>query len=120
MNTTIEYEGKTLSYSLVTNPRLKNLSIHIHPQKGVLVKNPGFSASKVHTFVMQKASWIFEKTAFMQNRFWLKKLIEEEGKIFYLGEPILLTNTLSPEEFYKEKTPPLVYALLEKWAFLMG
>ena len=120
MNALLEYEGKTLSYSIITNRRLKHLSIHIHPQKGVLVKNPGFSPTKVHTFVVQKATWIFEKMAWMNNRLWLKNLIENEGKVLYLVEPILLDASLLPEHFYKEKTPPLVKNLVEKWAFMMG
>ena len=120
MNAQLEYEGKILSYSIITNRRLKHLSIQIHPQKGVLVKNPGFSLSKVHSFVTQKTVWIFEKMAWMNNRLWLKNLIENEGKVLYLGEPILLDTSLLPEQFYKEKTPSLVESLVEKWAFIMG
>ncbi len=118
--TVLEYEGKTLSYSIITNRRLKNLSIHIHPSKGIVVKNPGFSLSKVHAFVTEKIAWIFEKVAWMNNRLWLKSLIENEGKVLYLGEAILLPKSLTPEQFYKEKTPILVNSLVEKWAFLMG
>ena len=120
MHHTLEYEGKTLSYSILTNPRLKHLSIHVHPQKGIIVKNPGFSSTKVHEFIRQKAAWIFQKSTLMQSRFCLKALFEHEGKVLYLGEPILLHVNLTPEAFYKEKTPLHVKALVEKWAFVMG
>ncbi len=120
MHPTLEYEGKTLSYSILINPRLKHLSIHIHPQKGIIVKNPGFSMHKVHSFVVQKAAWIFQKTTLMNARFSLKSLFEHEGKVLYLGEPIYLHVNLTLEAFYKEKTPLHVKPLVEKWAFLMG
>ena len=55
MHATLEYEGTILSYSILTNKRLKHLSIHIHPEKGVIVKNPGFSHEKVNALVREKA-----------------------------------------------------------------
>jgi len=120
MNTVIEYEGKTLSYSTVTNKRLKHLSIHIHPERGVVVKNPGYLAVKVHELVQQKAAWIFQKVCLNTQRHRIKPLFENEGKILYLGEPILLHVNQNPEQFYKEKTLPLVREMVEKWAFIMG
>lgn len=116
----LEYEGHRLSYSIITNKRLKHLSIHVHPKKGTIVKNPGFSESKVHALVYEKASWILDKTMCMQKRLWLNVLFEEEGKVLYLGEPIFLHVTHTPEQFYKEKTPLHVNMLVEKWAFIMG
>jgi len=120
MSATIEYEGNQLSYSIITNKRLKHLSIHIHPHKGIVVKNPGFSLEKVHTLVNQKAAWIFQKTRAMEKRLLIGPLFANEGKILYLGEPILLHGHQTPEQFYKEKTPPLITSLVEKWAFIMG
>ncbi len=120
MNATIEYEGQTLSYSILTNKRLKHLSIHIHPKRGVIVKNPGFSQEKVHALVKGKAHWIASKLTVMENRLWLKPLFEEEGKTLYLGEAILLHVNQNPEQFYKEKTPLHVNELVKKWAFIMG
>lgn len=116
----IEYQGHKLCYSILTNKRLKHLSIHIHPHKGVIVKNPGYSHPQVHELVMQKASWILQKTTFMQERLWLKTLFENEGKVLYLGEPILLDARQTPKQFYQEKTPLHVNILVEKWAFIMG
>lgn len=120
MHTTIEYEGKQLSYSIVTNKRLKHLSIQIHPHKGVIVKNPGFSLSRVHELVKQKAAWIFQKSLFMENRLCITHLFHNEGKVLYLGEAILLHVNQHPEQFYKDKTPALIINLVEKWAFVMG
>lgn len=120
MHATLEYEGKILSYSILTNKRLKHLSIHIHPEKGVIVKNPGFSHHYVHELLMQKASWILQKTTLMQERLWLKTLFENEGKVLYLGEPILLDAKQTPKQFYQDKTPLHVNILVEKWAFVMG
>lgn len=120
MNAILEYEGKQLSYSISTNKRLKHLSIHIHPHKGVIVKNPGFSLSRVEALVNEKAAWIFQKTLLMQHRIHIRSLFENEGKTLYLGEAILLHANQNPEQFYKEKTPPLIVSLVEKWAFIMG
>lgn len=120
MYKTLEYEGEILSYSILTNKRLKHLSIHIHPQKGVLVKNPGFSQERVHALVYEKAKWIASKLTLLKNRTFLGALFEEEGKVLYLGEAILLHSNQTPESFYKEKTPLHVKTLVEKWAFLMG
>ena len=44
----------------------------------------------------------------------------ENGKILYLGEEIALNLGLSPEAFYREKTPVLVNRLVEEWSFIMG
>ena len=120
MHATLEYEGTILSYSILTNKRLKHLSIHIHPEKGVIVKNPGFSHEKVNALVREKAKWIASKLLLMNNRTWLKPLFEEEGKVLYLGEEILLHVNQTPENFYKEKTPLHVNELVQKWAFIMG
>ncbi len=120
MHATLEYEGKILSYSILTNKRLRHLSIHIHPEKGVIVKNPGFSHERVNALVREKAKWIASKLALMSHRTWLRVLFEEEGKVLYLGEAILLPVTQTPESFYKEKTPLHVNALVQKWAFIMG
>lgn len=120
MHATLEYEGERLSYSLLTNKRLKHLSIHIHPQKGVIIKNPGFSKERVDALVREKAKWIISKTRLMQERIWLKPLFETQGKVLYLGEAIALHVSQTPEAFYKEKTPLHVSALVEKWAFIMG
>ena len=120
MHATLEYEGKILSYSILTNKRLKHLSIHIHPRKGIIIKNPGFSKEKVDALVREKAKWIISKSMLMQERIWLKPLFEEEGKVLYLGEAIVLHVSQTPESFYKEKTPLHVSTLVEKWAFIMG
>jgi len=117
---TLEYQGHALSYSVLTNKRLKHLSIHVHPQKGIIVKNPGYPLSKVHELVQQKRAWIFQKSSFMEHRLCIKTLFETEGKILYLGEPILLHVSQTPESFYKEKTPFLAQEMVEKWAFIMG
>lgn len=117
---TLEYEGETLSYSIITNKRLKHLYIHIHPQKGVIVKTPSSSAEYIHTIVMQKAAWIFSKIRAVHARTTLPKLFEEEGQVLYLGEPIFLHVNQTPEAFYKEKTIPLVSRLVEEWSFIMG
>lgn len=120
MHATLEYEGTILSYSILTNKRLKHLSIHIHPRKGIIIKNPGFSKEKVDALVREKAKWIISKSMLMQERIWLKPLFEEEGKVLYLGEAIVLHVSQTPESFYKEKTPLHVSTLVEKWAFIMG
>jgi len=120
MNATIEYEGKKLSYSILTHKHLKHLSIHIHPSKGVIVKNPGFALEKVKALVQQKAEWIFKKTLLAEKRLLIGPLFLNEGKTLYLGESILLHVNQNPEQFYKEKTPPLVHEMVEKWAFMMG
>ena len=116
----LEYEGETLSYSVITNKRLKHLYIQIDPQKGVIVKTPYSSYDHVHHIVTQKAAWIFTKIKATQERITLPKLFEEEGKVLYLGERILLHVNQTPEAFYKEKTMPLVIRLVEEWSFIMG
>ena len=116
----IEYEGEVLSYSIVTNRRLKNLYIQIDPIKGVIVKTPHHSYEHIHTLVIQKAAWIFSKMKAVQERTTIPTLFDKEGKVFYLGESILLNANQSPEKFYKEKTIPLVERLVEEWSFIMG
>lgn len=116
----IEYQGATLCYSIITNPRLKHLYIQIHPEKGVIVKNPSFSKERVHTLVQEKASWIFAKMHDLKKRVSIAELFCNEGKVLYLGEAILLHVNQSPEAFYKEKTIPLVTRLVEEWSFLMS
>lgn len=120
MQTTIEYQGETLCYSIITNRRLKHLYIHIHPQKGVIVKNPGFSKERVHVFVQEKIHWIFSKMHALSQRNDILTIFQNEGKVLYLGEAILLPSSQTPEQFYKEKTIPLVTRLVEEWSFLMS
>lgn len=120
LTNTIEYEGKTLSYSLHINRRLKHLYIQIHPTHGVIVKSPTDTLSYIEKFILAKADWIFEKMNAVSLRQSIPTLFSEEGKVLYLGEPILLANTQTPETFYKEKTIPLVMRLVEEWSFQMG
>ena len=117
---TIEYEGRVLSYSLFVNRRLKHLYITIDPSKGVIVKSPFSTIDKIENLLLQKASWIFAKLHAARERTDIARLVETEGKVLYLGEPILLSSLQTPERFYKEKTPPLVNRLVEEWSFLMG
>ncbi|AFL67930.1 M48 family metallopeptidase [Sulfurospirillum barnesii] len=116
----LEYEGETLSYSIVTNKRLKHLYIHIDPKKGVIVKTPYTSHEYLERIVHQKASWIFKKFKALQERTSVPQLFEDEGKVLYLGEAIGLHVNQTPEAFYKEKTIPLVRRLVEEWSFIMG
>lgn len=116
----IEYQGKKLCYSVETNPRLKHLYIQIHPQKGIVVKNPAFTKERVQTLVQAKASWIFSKMEDLKERISISDLFQNEGKILYLGETILLHANQSPTQFYKEKTISLVTRLVEEWSFIMG
>ena len=120
MQATIEYQGETLCYSIITNCRLKHLYIKIDPIKGVIVKTPSYTKEYIHALVLQKAQWIFSKMNALQKRTTLPSLFEDEGKVLYLGEAILLHAHQTPEAFYKEKTIPLVTRLVEEWSFLMG
>ncbi|WP_263831891.1 M48 family metallopeptidase [Sulfurospirillum oryzae] len=120
MSSFIEYQGETLCYSIITNRRLKNIYIQIHPTKGVIVKAPSSSKEYIHALVEQKAAWIFTKVKAAKERTTLPSLFEDEGKVLYLGEPILLHVNQTPEEFYRAKTIPLVTRLVEEWSFLMG
>lgn len=120
MQPIIEYQGETLCYSIVTNRRLKHLYIMIDPTKGVIVKTPYTSKEYVHNLVSQKAAWIFTKVKAAKERTTILSLFSEEGKVLYLGEPILLHVKQTPDVFYKEKTIPLVTRLVEEWSFLMG
>ncbi len=116
----IEYRGEKLWYSLLINRRLKNSYIYIDPEKGVIVKTPYANYEKIHAFLEQKAAWIYSKTKALEDKKILSKLFLENGKILYLGEEIALNLGLSPEAFYREKTPVLVNRLVEEWSFIMG
>jgi len=120
MQPLIEYQGETLCYSIITNRRLKHLYIMIDPIKGVIVKTPYTSKEYVHELVSQKAAWIFTKVKAAKKRMTIQSLFAEEGKVLYLGEPILLHVKQTPDAFYKEKTIPLVTRLVEEWSFLMS
>lgn len=120
MQPIIEYQGETLCYSIITNRRLKHLYIMIDPSKGVIVKTPHQSKDYIHDLMMQKAAWIFTKVKAAKERTTLRSLFDQEGKVLYLGEPILLHVKQTPDAFYKEKTIPLVTRLVEEWSFLMS
>jgi len=120
MQAFIEYQGETLCYSIITNRRLKHLYIKIDPIKGVIVKTPSYTKEYIHSLVEQKAEWIFSKVKAAQSRTTVPELFETEGKVLYLGEPILGHAHQTLETFYKEKTIPLVTRLVEEWSFLMG
>lgn len=120
MQPLIEYQGETLCYSIITNRRLKHLYIMIDPIKGVIVKTPYTSKEYIHELVSQKAAWIFTKVKAAKKRTTIQSLFAEEGKVLYLGEPILLHVKQTPDAFYKEKTIPLVTRLVEEWSFLMS
>lgn len=119
MQPIIEYQGETLCYSIITNRRLRHLYIVIDPIKGVIVKTPYSSQAYVHDLLMQKAAWIFTKVKAIKERTTVQSLFDQEGKVFYLGEPILLHVKQTPDAFYKEKTIPLVTRLVEEWSFIM-
>ncbi|KFL34299.1 metal-dependent hydrolase [Sulfurospirillum sp. SCADC] len=116
----LEYEGEKLSYSIITNKRLKNFYIKIDPIQGVIVKTPSSNTAYIHSLVAQKALWIFAKMKVVQERTTVASLFENEGKVLYLGESILLHVNQTPESFYREKSIPLVTRLVEEWSFLMG
>lgn len=120
MSPILEYQGETLCYSTITDRRLKHFYIQLDSQKGVIVKNPGFSQERVHTLLQEKIDWIFKKMKTLQQRRTLSSLLETEGKVLYLGEPILLPLPQTLEHFYKEKTIPLVTRLVEEWSYIMG
>ena len=120
MQAFIEYQGETLCYSIITNRRLKHLYIKIDPIKGVIVNTPSYTKECIHSLVVQKAVWIFSKIKAAQSRTTVPELFKTEGKVLYLGEPILVHTKQTPETFYKEKTVPLVTRLVEEWSFLMG
>jgi len=114
------WEDKTIAYSIITNKKLKNLTIRIDPQKGVIVKNPNYPIVKVKEIVAQKAKWIFEKTSLATKRKSIQTLFEEEGKILYLGEKITLHVKTNLDTFYKEHTRHLVEKIVEEQSFIMG
>ena len=116
----IEYQGEQLCYSIITDRRLKHFYIKIDPIKGVIVKAPSSNHDYIHSLVTQKAAWIFTKMQAANERTTLHDLFENEGKVLYLSEPILLHVNQTPESFYREKTIPLVTRLVEEWSFLMG
>ncbi|MDD3343749.1 MAG: DUF45 domain-containing protein [Sulfurospirillaceae bacterium] len=115
----VEYQGMSLPYNIITNKKLKNLTISVDPHKGVIVKNPNYVISKVQTIVAQKAEWIFSKMAQVQKRLSIPNLLEE-GKILYLGEIIALQANQKAEAFYREQTQKIIPKIVEEQSFLMG
>lgn len=116
----IEYQGEKLWYSIITDRRLKHFYIKVDPQKGVIVKAPSSNTAYIQDLVTQKAAWIASKLSAAKERMSIQQLFESEGKVLYLGEPILLHVNQTPELFYKEKTPSLVERLVGEWSFLMN
>ncbi|MDN5377413.1 MAG: hypothetical protein PWQ42_709, partial [Sulfurospirillum sp.] len=102
------YEDTKLPYHIQTNKKLKNFYIQIHPELGVLVKNPNFSLQKVHDLVQSKAKWIYEKSLLLERRESLSNLYETEGKVLLFGEKQSLHVKKKLEDFYKEKTKEIV------------
>jgi predicted metal-dependent hydrolase len=114
------YEDRKLPYSIITNKKLKNLYIEVHPQDGVLVKNPNFSIQKVHAIVQEKAKWIFQKTIQLGERNSIAKIYKEEDKILLFGEKLSLHVKSSLEKFYREQTEKIVNKTIEKYAPIMN
>jgi predicted metal-dependent hydrolase len=113
------YEDTKLPYHIQTNKKLKNFYIQIHPELGVLVKNPNFSLQKVHDLVQSKAKWIYEKSLLLERRESLSNLYETEGKVLLFGEKQSLHVKKKLEDFYKEKTKEIVEPTLKKYSNLM-
>lgn len=112
------YKEKKLPYTLITDTKLKNFYIQITSQKGVVVKNPGYSAKKVEDLVQMKAAWIFKHISFLENRFSIKQIYEEENKILLFGEKQSL-HVKNIEKFYKEKTQEIVQKIVAEYSLAM-
>lgn len=114
------YENKKLSYTIITNKKLKNLYITIDPAYGVIVKNPNYSLAKIQEIVDKKAKWIFEKSQCLQLRNSIKNIYEIEKKILLFGEKHLhyLEGNLAP--FYKEKSQEIIPPMVKKWEEIMN
>lgn len=114
------WQDQKIPYSIITNKKLKNLTIRIDPNKGVIVKNPNYPLTTVRTFVEQKAKWIAQKTSLANQRKSIPTLLREEGKIIYLGEKIDLHVNMDVDTFYKDQTKRLVEKIVEEQSFIMG
>lgn len=115
----VVYANRQLSYTILTNKRLKNLYIEIHPTKGVLVKNPSFPLYKVQEIVNLKAKWIFEKSSQLQERNSIQKIYESEAKFLLFGEKISLHVKVPLDKFYKEKTQEIVLQIIKEYSAKM-
>lgn len=111
----IVYREQKIPYTLITNKKLKNLSITISRENGVVVKNPGFSAKRVESFVLKKASWIEQKRDFISSIVDIQSLYKNEGKILLYGEktPLHVTNL---HDFYLSEAKKTVPPLIEAWS----
>lgn len=113
------YNSKELPYTLITNKKLKNFYIEVSLQKGVIVKNPGYSEEKVQKLLDSKAAWIFSKLHLVQNRFCIANIYENENKILLLGKKESL-HVKNLEKFYQEKTKEIVSELVNQYAQKMN
>ncbi|WP_024953905.1 M48 family metallopeptidase [Sulfurospirillum arcachonense] len=120
MDSFVIYNNTKLPYCVITNKRLKNLYITIDPFLGVVVKNPNYSAKKVHSIVEQKAKWIYEKLQFLSQKNSIQKIYEEENKVLLFGEKKALHVKGSLANFYKEKTKEFIPPLVEKYSLIMN
>jgi hypothetical protein len=113
------YENKKLSYTIITNKKLKNLYITIDPSSGVIVKNPNYSLAKIQEIMDKKAKWIFEKSQCLQLKNSIKNIYEIEKKILLFGERQSHHVKGNLAQFYKEKSQDIIPPIVKKWEEIM-
>jgi len=114
------YEDKKIPYTIITNKKLKNLYITIDPSLGVIVKNPNYSQEKIQIFLEKKAKWIFTKMQFIQSRYSIVKIFNDEKKVLLFGEKQSLHVKKDLASFYKEKSQEIIPPLVSKYEEIMG
>lgn len=120
MENSFFYQDREITYTIITNKRLKNLYITIDPSLGVIVKNPNFPLKKVKSIVEDKAKWINEKLLHVKSRLSIDKIYNEEKKVLLFGKKESLHVKGNLANFYKKKTEEILPSLVEKWAFQMN
>ncbi len=115
----LSYGNENIPYSVVTNKKLKNLYITIDPIFGVIVKNPNFPLSYVHSLVEKKANWIAKKLHHTKKRISIKSIYENEKKVLLYGKKESLHIKQSLADFYKQKSAETIPTMVEKWALKM-
>jgi predicted metal-dependent hydrolase len=113
------YQERKLPYTLINDKKLKNFYIQITPQKGVIVKNPGYSIKKVENLLQMKAAWIFKNVSLLNNRLSIQKIYEEENKILLFGKKQAL-HVENLEKFYKEKTQEIIQKIVDEYSSKMN
>ena len=78
----------TPNYTLIINPKLKYIHLHINEQGELVVKAPNNSKNQIEQLLHKKSDWIKKaKKKFSQKKGKMPSFEKNNEKLYYLGTP---------------------------------